>query len=398
MQARQTESLPPIASASDYRPPLRLSVIVVVLAMALLVAGLGGQVSAAWGYALFVFAGASLSSCVAWVGVLVLTRLGDTAVLINRIRLFGRLGGAAYVAAVAALAGHYSYETLAGRMEWHWVVFGPVVLGALVAFEWGIYVKLVKANALTWRRYHRFIDRDLADPLAMKKTLRDDVVMHRTLWKISGLRWWRHTLIFWGFAGMFALELVAVFIREAVPAFGWPDVWRTPGHPIRATFDVLYDATGLMMLLGCVLALYWGWTVRHREERKFADRPMVLFLGFVVLSGFVVEGWRLALNPGSAGAAYSFVGLAFAWVMAPVAVAWESAYQPMWLIHVVASCALIAYIPFSRLVHTCATPLGRLMNSQKSLLAAKKMGVLAGLLRNPPHGAALGSGKDSSRS
>jgi len=42
-----------------------------------------------------------------------------------------------------------------------------------------------------------------------------------------------------------------------------------------------------------------------------------------------------------------------------------------------------------RLVHSCATPLGRLMNSQKGMLAAKKRGVLGAMLNGrrpaPPH-------------
>ncbi len=359
------------------------------VAASLLAAGLLDAISAAWGYALFLLTAVCLSACLLWSCMLTLTRWGQTRELVRAIQWTARGTVMFYVWAVAALAGHYTHETLAGRMEWHWIVFGPLVLVALVALERGIYVKLLKSNALTFQRFQRFIERDLAEPQAMRRTLMEDVVLHRTLWNTSALRWWRHTLIFWGFAAMVMVELCAVFLREAVPAFGWTDIWRIPGHPVRSAFDFLYDFTGLMMLLGCVLALYWGWTVRNKPEKKYADRPMVIFLGFVVLSGFLVEGWRLAGAPTPHGAEFSFVGLFFAWALQPLVSGLPQVYKPLWLVHVVASCALIAYIPASRLIHTCATPLGRLMNSQKALLKAKKMGVLAGLWRQPPQAASI---------
>lgn len=359
-------------------------VLLVLAGSAVLIIGLCGWAPAGVGYGLFTLAGLSFGVALWAMAVLLLTRRGHASQLASRAGLAARLGAVAYVLAVAALAGHYAHETLQGRMELHWIVFGPLVLAALVAFEWGIYRKLVKANAVSWDRYRRFIDRDHADPAAMRKTLIDEVITHRSLWQTSKLRWIRHTLIFWGFAGMFVLELAAVFVREAVPAFGWSDVWRVPGHPLRLMFDLGYDLTGLMMLLGCILALYWRYTVRGKPERKYADTPMVLFLGFVVVTGFMLEGWRLAQLPGASEQAFSFVGLWFAALMSGAGLTSAGLHQPLWLVHVVASCALIAYLPATRLIHTCATPLGRLMNSQKGLLQAKKHGVLAGLWRHPP--------------
>jgi nitrate reductase gamma subunit len=55
-------------------------------------------------------------------------------------------------------------------------------------------------------------------------------------------------------------------------------------------------------------------------------------------------------------------------------------YEPLWLFHVLISCAFIAYVPVKRLIHSCATPIGRLMNSQKTLLAAKKLSSMNGML------------------
>jgi hypothetical protein len=51
-------------------------------------------------------------------------------------------------------------------------------------------------------------------------------------------------------------------------------------------------------------------------------------------------------------------------------------YEPLWWGHVFGSCLFISYVPVKRLV----TPMGRLMNSQKGLLGAKRRASLSGLL------------------
>ena len=47
------------------------------------------------------------------------------------------------------------------------------------------------------------------------------------------------------------------------------------------------------------------------------------------------------------------------------------------------TCVFIAYVPVMRLVHSCATPLGRMAHSQTAMLAAKKKGVLGAMLLKP---------------
>lgn len=350
------------------------------LAAAVLLGGLAGGIATGWGFGLLVLGGLSLALSAALFCVLVFSRRGATEGLVAGSRATFMAGAAAYVIAVSALAGSYGYETLQGRMALHWIIFGPLVVWALVAFDRGIYRKLVLKNLPSWHRFRRFITRDASDPAAMRKTLWNDVILQKALFRTSRLRWIRHALIFWGFTAMFATELVAVVVRDAVPAFGWRDIWREPGHPVRLAFDLVFDVTGLMVLVGCMIALIWRLSVRGKAERKFADPRMTSFLLFIVASGFLVEGWRLALAPQGPGQAWSFVGVAFAYLLGPFVAGSQRAYEVVWLLHVIAACAWIGFLPATRLVHTCATPVGRLMNSQVGLLASKKYGVLSGLL------------------
>jgi nitrate reductase gamma subunit len=347
---------------------------------ALVAAGLAGWLTAAWGYGLFTAAVLFLSAAGGCFGILGLTRLGDTALLERALTFLLGGGIASYALALCAFAGFFVSETLHGRMELRWIVFGPIVLASLIILDKGLYQKLIRNNLPTWFRYRKYISRERSDPEAMRRTLVDDVIVQRSLLGVSRFRWLRHTLIFWGFMAMVLVELFAVFLREGFPAFGWRDVWREPGHPLRLAFDAAFDVTGLMVLLGCVLAIAWRIRVNALPERKFSDTPTTIFLLFVIVSGFVVEGLRVELSPGDPWHVASFVGVGFGWMLRPLGMVRGSLYEPLWLVHVIAACGFIAYVPVKRLIHTCATPMGRLMNSQKGLLAAKKRGVLGAML------------------
>ena len=348
-------------------------------AAAWLLLGVTGTTGAGWGYGLFFASMLLLAGAATAFALLVLTRAFDGERLRGSAAWLGLFGAWAYVWAVGALAGHYTLETFEGRMELKWILFGPAALAALVVLDVGLYRILVARNLPTWRRYRGVIRRELANPEAMRRTLVDDVILHRTLYSVNGFRWLKHTLIFWGFALMFATEMLAVFVREGCPAFGWPDIWEVTSHPVRLAFDFVYDFTGLMVLVGCVLAIGWRIAVQGTEEQKFTDTPTAVFLFLVVLSGFVVEGMRLAALPeGLHGV--SFVGSVFAMATPAAAGPGSAAYETLWLVHALGSCAFIAYVPVKRMVHSCATPMGRLMLSQRELLAAKKKAVLAGLM------------------
>jgi hypothetical protein len=82
----------------------------------------------------------------------------------------------------------------------------------------------------------------------------------------------------------------------------------------------------------------------------------------------------------SAAPRVAFVGLLAARIIATTGWTSPTLYQSLWFIHVIGACGFIAYVPVMRLVHSCATPLGRLANSQKQMLAAKKKGVIGAML------------------
>ena len=350
-----------------------------VIAATLAIFGLMGLAGAAAGYGLFLLATLLLISGVILAALFLFTRRFDTARLRRALGTAFWLGGWTYVFAVSTLVGYYTRETLAGRMELKWVLFGPAALAAIVILDIGLYRLLYKRNAPTMARYGDVISRDRLDPAAMRRTLLDEVVIHRSLRSVSPFRWLRHQLILWGFALMFATEIVALFLREVFPAIGLGDIWHAGTHPVRLACDFAFDITGLMMLVGCVMAIFFRWRASGTPDQKFTDTPTAVFLLAVVVTGFAVEGLRIATAPGLPQHMASPVGIAFSYLMAPMVGAGKGARDALWIFHALLSCAFIAYVPIKRLVHSCATPMGRLMNSQKDMLAAKKERVLRGL-------------------
>jgi hypothetical protein len=344
----------------------------------LAVMGVSGRLGEAWGWGLFLVSALLLASGTGTGSFLLFSRRFPTESLKAVTAWLLVLGGMFYVWGIFGLGGYYIFETLEGRMETRWIVFGPAVLAAIIALEYGLYRILIGKNLPTWRRYGQFITRQNSDPDAMRRILVDEVVLHKSLFSISGFRWFKHTLIFWGFGLLLATEGLAVVVRDILPAFGRPDLWEA-GHPLRLAFDFAFDAFGLMSMAGCVLALVWRVMVNGTEQQKFTDTPTALFLFLVLFSGFLVEGLRIAASVPDPNLAISFVGYGLALAIGPAGETMAGLYDPLWYAHVIGSCLFGAYIPVKRLVHSCATPMGRLMGSQKGLLEAKRKGVVSGL-------------------
>lgn len=350
------------------------------ISLALFVIGAAGGLSLAAGYALLLVSALLLLGSVVLFSVFLLSRKFDGAALKRGFTWLFIAGAVLYVFGCFALGGYFFAEALQGRLALRWIIFGPVVMAAVVVLDAGIYRLLVEKNLPTYERYRRFISREASDPVAMRQTLVDEVVLQKSLFSLSRFRWIKHTLIFWGFILLFVTEMFAVLFREILASFGMEHLWA-PDHPLRLLFDIAFEVFGLAVLAGCVLALVWRVMVNGTELQKYTDTPTALFLFIVVLSGFFVEALRIAAAPPDPLLAVSFVGYVMAMPIGDPERWYGAFYEPLWYIHVIGSCLFIAYIPVKRLIHSCATPMGRLMNSQTRLLQAKRMGVIAGLFQ-----------------
>lgn len=157
-----------------------------------------------------------------------------------------------------------------------------------------------------------------------------------------------HGLLFWGMAvlavGTFMVLLGVVF---RTPVFeGWFN---------RYFMSLTLDIAGLAVLAGILFLLAKrlfspGRVAVYKPRTDFIK--IEVLIAFIILSGFLLEGLRIAANGPDP---YSVVGnLVAAWL---TNLEGKLAFhQYLWWAHGLAALALLAYIPFSPLIHLILAP------------------------------------------
>jgi nitrate reductase gamma subunit len=89
----------------------------------------------------------------------------------------------------------------------------------------------------------------------------------------------------------------------------------------------------------------------------------VLLLFLIVLTGFLLEAFRLAVLPVTFESYFSFVGLALASLFRQIPLAWTDIHFYTWIVHATIVFIFLAYIPFSKFIHFIACPVTILASS-----------------------------------
>jgi nitrate reductase gamma subunit len=129
-------------------------------------------------------------------------------------------------------------------------------------------------------------------------------------------------------------------------------------------YSFALDVAGVLLLVGLVIAI--GRRHLVMEVRRVTSLEDLIFLYLfllIVVSGFMVEGMRLAiLNPLNSD--YSLGGTLFSSLIESLGGGGPSSYVLVWLIHTGSVLFFIAILPFTKFFHVFA--------SQVSLAAAEK--------------------------
>ncbi len=226
-------------------------------------------------------------------------------------------------------------------------VFYVLALASLAALLWGM------GRGLRFIRRGAAVSRESARSAGLRSTLAD-VLSQSPLAGGEGSRWW-HSLIFYGF-------VVLVFVTCYLMLAHYVHEGLFTGIPYLL-ISLLGDLAGAAVVAGVILALV---TIR-RDPSPARDRTrskilILLLLGAVCLTGFLVEGLRIRVQ-GDAWRSWSPVGAAVAGLF-PEAGATEPRgqrlFQGLWWLHTVLALAFLAWIPFSgRLRHLLFLPFHR---------------------------------------
>ena len=212
-----------------------------------------------------------------------------------------------------------------------------------------------------WKRWSRGIKTGASSTLNFRGVLRiwiAEVLFQRQLFGLSSTRWVVHILIFWGFLSLALLSLTTCIVA----ALGILDVYGAArdffssgrGHIFVKVWG---DSSGLILLTGLTAASVRRFLLRPSQQiTEQTDAVLLLFLLWLTLSGFFLEGLRLSLvSPDLAR--YSFVGRLFSPPGSYTIVQLQPWLKACWIVHAFSGVALLVYLPHSKLLHSISAPL-----------------------------------------
>ncbi|TAK34991.1 MAG: hypothetical protein EPO21_07745 [Chloroflexota bacterium] len=185
--------------------------------------------------------------------------------------------------------------------------------------------------------------------------LLQDALLQRAILRRGGLRWAVHLCIMWSFVWLFVVGSLGNMLAER----GLVDLQKdTPW------FAISNEVAGLLLLIGLGIAAYRRYVSRPVQLALLTTWEDGLILGWLALlsvSGFVLEAVRF-LDAGVPAdvATYSLVGFGLSTLLRPLGADWTALYVPVWWIHGLGALVLVAYLPFSKLLHMVGTPLSLL--------------------------------------
>jgi len=160
-----------------------------------------------------------------------------------------------------------------------------------------------------------------------------------------------HLLIFWGFLILFVgTELVA--LEHDTPLAFYHGLFYL-------VTSLVLDAFGILMLVGLGIAVYRRYVVRPERVSGGSYGIVLAFLITLGVTGFLLEGFRIALDgsywfdwsPG--GALVATLIQACGLDHATMAVC----HRATWWVHAVVTFTFVALIPYTRMLHAIAAPL-----------------------------------------
>lgn len=213
-----------------------------------------------------------------------------------------------------------------------------LLVPTLIIFFYGCYLRIIRWRQGTpLNRYDRPFQR-------IKLVLQHVLLQPRISRKfVPGLF---HRVIVWGML-VLLMATIVVMIEYDLHV----DVMQGPFYLYFQS--LLVDLFGLVVLIGLLMAAYRRWKDAEPQlVRGWESNLILAALLAIVISGYLLEGWRIAATDDPWGA-WSPVGYMVAKLsLAHYSVAaLKQAHQVTWWLHLLIVYALIAWVPYSKLMH-----------------------------------------------
>ena len=275
------------------------------------------------------------------------------------------------------------------------LIFYVMFFPTLIFFFWGMGLHVSMwlegtlegaEKATKWEKLKIYLRRGWrgfwARPGWYIKILITEVIFHRKLFSKSFYRWFAHTLLVFGFVATFVVDMIKGFTTGYLVEFGvsFAHVFETGA--IRPFLDFFLEFFSFLILVGCVLAIVRRFMIRPDQLRtEEEDVTTLLFILFLELSGFFIEGYRIAhpevvqakvylanFTPASANNWISFGGYFLSQFLRDIKINADF----LWYFHVVPSLIWIIYIPHSKLLHIFTSSMTVISDRQKEFETLRK--------------------------
>ncbi|MGB9629103.1 MAG: respiratory nitrate reductase subunit gamma [Thermodesulfobacteriota bacterium] len=227
-----------------------------------------------------------------------------------------------------------------------WVFMWITAGVAAMIFSYGLISKM-----LIWQRGRKERDRR-KKRIPILKFLLYDAFLQRGILRLNPLRWANYMTLSMGFSILFILMLVVYgyVIVAQVRTFGIPSM----GGRI---LDFLMDFLGLSILVGVILSALRRYVLKQPQlKTEVRDHIALLFIFLIVITGFLLEAFRIAVLPFSLKHSPSFVGFTLALLLRSLPLNWTTFHFYLWNLHFLLAFAFIAYIPYSKFAHIITCP------------------------------------------
>ena len=227
--------------------------------------------------------------------------------------------------------------------EIFWQIKSIWLFYVLAVVSTGIFIYGIVAHIRLWKKVSSKSDISHTK-YAVKKAILDALLGRRILQGDiqSGIM---HLLIFWGF--------ILLFIGTTLLAAHDYLVSFLKGRNYLI-FSALMEIGGGLLFTGIAWAIIRRYIQRiPRLERRLEDALVPLWLLLVVISGFLLEGIRLAYQQ-PPWSEWSFIGHGIASFFKQAGS--HDIYPYLWWIHAGVSLTFIAGIPYTKLFHALSAP------------------------------------------
>ncbi len=224
------------------------------------------------------------------------------------------------------------------------IVFYLMAAAALGSFGYGIYLQVRRIVS------GKKVSLSGADMVLRLKRALTDMATNRTIFMRHRLAGVMHLSIMWAMVVLFVGTVIVAVEYDLFQKMLNMDhgIWF---GPFFLGTELLLDLFGAFLVLGLVVALVRRYLfVRPQLKRRPSDLVLPVWLLLIAVTGFAVEGLRLAATSGqlsySPGWSPVGAGAAGIWAGADMAVL-QDWHLGLWWVHGVLALSAIAYLPFS---------------------------------------------------